>query len=545
MNRETRTRISQCMVTLSAMILPVALGCGQGLVVGTQSEAATLNLVADSVGALQLEECVATGELSSCARYPNPYACSSLKVLVNADGETDAFCYQQQGEKLVRSRVTEAIPFMCSSAWSDGCLRCVDLFGQEVLAECGDATGAGGGSPEAPGEDSTDGEGGLLASSSPVFLGAGHEPEVDADLADTIEVVLSEYAAVFNEILAEEGIDLLYVPDFNGVDDMASDPILDWIAASLGFMEGICQFADDLGLLDEGLDSAFCWTNMGGNQICRCAAMVAASSRLTCRFVDTLGEVDPRVYAALWLEMGNVINWLLGLGNIDVPEGGDDSSDVPGEDTEVEDVDIGALIDNMDPAQTIIDITTIDDGVLACTGSPLVLDLEDDGIALTSVEQGTQFDLHGHGPVSTAWVQGDDALLVLDRNSNGAIDGASELFGEGLDLDGSPSADGFRALSLVDTARHGGDGNGRVDAGDALFAAMRLWNDRNRDGRSQSGELRRLDEAGVSSLSFDSTYEPGRRDAHGNDLGMRGSFARAGGQTGSMVDAYFRFALPE
>ena len=39
--------------------------------------------------------------------------------------------------------------------------------------------------------------------------------------------------------------------------------------------------------------------------------------------------------------------------------------------------------------------------------------------------------------------------------------------------------------------------------------------------------------------------EAGRRDEHGNDLGLRGSFARAGGQTGQMVDVYFRFTLPE
>jgi hypothetical protein len=235
--------------------------------------------------------------------------------------------------------------------------------------------------------------------------------------------------------------------------------------------------------------------------------MVATAARLTCELVSSLGEVDPRVYGALWLEMGAVINWLLSI------EAGE----------------IGTLID----------------GAMGCSGSPLVLDLENDGFAFTSIEEGVRFDISGHGQVRTAWVQGDDALLALDRDGNGSIDGAYELFGEGVDLDGALATNGFRALALLDVARHGGDEDGRVDAGDALFGALRLWNDRNSDGRSQPDELSTLESAGVSALGIAATYEAGQHDAHGNDLGLRGAFVRDGGTTGAMVDAYLRFSSTE
>jgi len=179
---------------------------------------------------------------------------------------------------------------------------------------------------------------------------------------------------------------------------------------------------------------------------------------------------------------------------------------------------------------------------IQCVGSPLILDLADDGFELTSQEEGIQFDLLGQGVVSTAWVKSqDDALLGLDRNGNGRIDGGDELFGESHGLDKRTTADGFQALALVDEKRHGGNRDGRIDADDQLFGKLLLWNDRNRDGVSQPQELRTLRQAGVQELLLTSTSHPNDSDRHGNQLALQGLFRRSNGTLGTMIDVFLLF----
>jgi hypothetical protein len=177
---------------------------------------------------------------------------------------------------------------------------------------------------------------------------------------------------------------------------------------------------------------------------------------------------------------------------------------------------------------------------LVCQGSPLVLDLNDDGLSLTSVAEGVTFDLSGQNTVQTAWVSGsDDALLALDRNGNGLIDDGTELFGEAETLIGVSSPHGFAALSVLDDPVVGGNNDGMVDAKDARFGELRLWTDANGDGTSQAGELRSLADAGVSALPLQCIHSGSEIDAHGNDLRMRGSFVRDDGTQGTLIDVYF------
>jgi hypothetical protein len=80
-------------------------------------------------------------------------------------------------------------------------------------------------------------------------------------------------------------------------------------------------------------------------------------------------------------------------------------------------------------------------------GDPLLLDLDGDGIELSSRAGGTQFDLDGDGDLDqTSWTKSsndfDDAFLVLDSNKNGEIDSGTELFG-----DQKGSANGYIELS--------------------------------------------------------------------------------------------------
>ncbi len=172
-----------------------------------------------------------------------------------------------------------------------------------------------------------------------------------------------------------------------------------------------------------------------------------------------------------------------------------------------------------------------------CRGSPLVLDLDGDGVNLSSLEQGVAFDLFGTGQkVKTAWIGSGDGWLVLDRNENGVIDGARELFGNVTG--GTAHSDGFQALSTVDT-----NGDGKVDADDEGFAKLRVWRDTNRDGRSQPSELVKLSDLGIKALIVAATRDEGAAswDRHGNQLPLVGEFVRTDGTRGMVADAYLRF----
>ncbi|MFD2452660.1 hypothetical protein [Ideonella paludis] len=100
------------------------------------------------------------------------------------------------------------------------------------------------------------------------------------------------------------------------------------------------------------------------------------------------------------------------------------------------------------------------------------------------LEQGVNFDVLDEGQASNVgWTDGRDGLLALDRNGNGRIDDGSELFGQGTTLaDGRKAADGFVALAEADD-----NGDGLINAQDAVFAQLQVWVDGNLDGQTQAG----------------------------------------------------------
>ena len=172
-----------------------------------------------------------------------------------------------------------------------------------------------------------------------------------------------------------------------------------------------------------------------------------------------------------------------------------------------------------------------------CRGSPLVLDLDGDGINLSSLEQGVPFDLLGSGEkVKAAWIGKGDGWLVLDRNQNGVIDGAQELFGNVTG--GKSYSDGFTALAELDT-----NGDGRVDMKDPAFSDLRVWKDSNRDGASSPNELFALPDVGVRAMLLSPQRYDGVSswDKHGNQMPLIGQFMKNDGTRGLVADAYVRF----
>jgi len=163
-------------------------------------------------------------------------------------------------------------------------------------------------------------------------------------------------------------------------------------------------------------------------------------------------------------------------------------------------------------------------------GDPLILDLDGDGIELTSYTDGARFDLLGNGqPVRTAFVTGGDAFLALDRDSDGRIAGGGELFGEQRG-----AANGFEELRKLDS-----NADGVIDDLDRNFDRLLLWRD-DGNGISEDGELITLAQAGIASISLG--YQNVDQAAlGGNRIAQIAAFHFTDGCLGRAADALLNY----
>lgn len=163
--------------------------------------------------------------------------------------------------------------------------------------------------------------------------------------------------------------------------------------------------------------------------------------------------------------------------------------------------------------------------------TPLILDLNGDGVHTTSMDQGVVFDMLANGRhVQTGWTDGHDGFLVRDLNHDGLINNGAELFGDSTLMgSGNKASDGFQALSQYD-----GNQDGVIDAFDTVFTDLQVWVDTNHNGVSEASELQTLTQLGIQSLKLAAT--PSTQMDNSNTLALVSSWTDTSGHTHALAD---------
>lgn len=157
---------------------------------------------------------------------------------------------------------------------------------------------------------------------------------------------------------------------------------------------------------------------------------------------------------------------------------------------------------------------------------PLLLDISGEGIGLTDLNDAVLFDTDNSGTLKrSGWADTRTGLLVVDDGS-GQITSVSQMFseyyagkrGENGAAGDKRFAHGFEALkteeTIVDSA---------INSQDAIWTKLRVWVDASHDAKVGAGELKTLDELGITqiNLAAEVVHDDVRK---GNQVLAKGTF---------------------
>ncbi|MBU6140978.1 MAG: hypothetical protein KGP29_05460 [Proteobacteria bacterium] len=179
---------------------------------------------------------------------------------------------------------------------------------------------------------------------------------------------------------------------------------------------------------------------------------------------------------------------------------------------------------------------------------PLTLDLDNDGIELVNVTSSTAFfDLdviaNEDGTYTSdgvkeqvGWVSSDDGLLTLDKNGNGEVDNILELFGK-------TNKTGTQELREYDL-----NSDGVINSNDSVFSQLKVWQDFNQNGLSESSELKSLTDLGITSINVsEESLTPRNQISEGNLIISEGTYTQTttnpDGSTSQLTRSYANLDL--
>lgn len=198
--------------------------------------------------------------------------------------------------------------------------------------------------------------------------------------------------------------------------------------------------------------------------------------------------------------------------------------------------DLGIFLEEEEEEEEDEDEEGPDVGPAEQRTSPIVIDLDGDGVETVGVTRERYFDHDANGMSErTAWAGADDGFLVRDINGDGRISSGREMFGNNTRLEsGALASNGFEALRDLDANQ-----DGIVDSNDAQFVELRIWRDANQNGRTETGELLTLEQAGIAGVRTGwtpSTYVDPSGQAHA----QVGIAVRADGTNAAVSDVWFQ-----
>ncbi|MNS16999.1 Bifunctional hemolysin/adenylate cyclase precursor [compost metagenome] len=161
---------------------------------------------------------------------------------------------------------------------------------------------------------------------------------------------------------------------------------------------------------------------------------------------------------------------------------------------------------------------------------PIVFDLAGDGLELTGVDSSMVVSRLSSGELArTSWVGPTDGILAVDRNGDGQINQLSE---SSFVQDKEGAKTDLEGLQGWDT-----NGDGKLNALDEGWGQLKIWVDRNQNGRSTAGELRTLEEVGITEINL-TGKATGNTAANIRDSFVHNtlSFTWASGETGTAYD---------